>query len=73
MRIKMLVSPQRAILGCHLIGPQALILIHEVLPVMRINKNDVRILAETIHIHPALSEVILVAARKAVHELALHF
>ena len=64
-RIKMLTSPQGRILGCHLIGPQASVLIHEVLPVMRI-KNDVRILAETVHIHPALSEVILDAARKCV-------
>ena len=70
-RIKLLISPQGSILGCHLIGPQASVLIHEVLPVLRIKKDNVRILAETIHIHPALSEVILDAARKAVDRLTL--
>jgi dihydrolipoamide dehydrogenase len=63
-RTKLLVSKQGAILGCHLIGPQASTLIHEVLPVLAF-KNDVRVLVETIHIHPALSEVILAAARHA--------
>ena len=71
-RIKLLISPQGTILGCHLIGPQASVLIHEVLPVMRIKKDNVRILAETIHIHPALSEVILNAALKAIDKLAFH-
>lgn len=63
-RTKLLVSKQGAILGCHLIGPQASTLIHEVLPVLAF-KNDVRVLVDTIHIHPALSEVILAAARHA--------
>jgi mycothione reductase len=63
-RTKLLVSRQGALLGCHLIGPQATTLLHEVLPVMQI-KNDVRVLAETIHVHPGLSEVILEAARRA--------
>ena len=69
-RTKMLLSPKGQLLGCHLIGPQASVLLHEVLPVMRV-KNDVRVLADTIHIHPALSEVILVAAQKAMDQLNL--
>jgi mycothione reductase len=63
-RTDLLVSRQGALLGCHLIGPQATTLLHEVLPVMQI-KNDVRVLADTIHVHPGLSEVILEAARRA--------
>jgi dihydrolipoamide dehydrogenase len=63
-RTKLLVSKQGAVLGCHLIGPQATTLLHEVLPVLHV-KNDVRVLAETIHVHPGLSEVIQEAARRA--------
>ncbi len=70
-RTKLLVSQEGAILGCHLIGPQASTILHEVLPVLQI-KNDVRVLAETIHIHPALSEVILAAARQAAEILCEH-
>jgi len=64
--VKFLVDKEsRKILGCHIIGDQASILIHEVLVAMMsddkysgTNDNIVR----TIHIHPALSEVVLRAA-----------
>jgi dihydrolipoamide dehydrogenase len=65
-RVKLLVDPRDyRILGCHLVGPEASTLLHEILPVMRI-ANDVRHIPDTIHIHPALGEVFLAAAVKAV-------
>lgn len=56
--VKALIDPKtRKILGCHIIGTDASILIHEVLVAMRngLTAND---LAKTIHVHPALSEVV---------------
>ncbi len=56
--VKILVNPRtRKILGCHILGSDASILIHEVLVAMR-NNLPVDALSETIHIHPALSEVV---------------
>jgi mycothione reductase len=45
------------ILGCHILGHEASTLIHEVLPIMK-NGGSVSDIANTIHVHPALSEVI---------------
>ncbi len=45
------------ILGVHIIGPEASTLIHEVLPVIR-SGGGVSEIKDTIHIHPALSEVV---------------
>ena len=65
-KVKLLVDPRdHRILGCHLVGPEASTLLHEVLPVMR-HMNDVRRIPETIHIHPALGEVLLAAAVAAI-------
>jgi dihydrolipoamide dehydrogenase len=65
-RVKLLVSPaDYSILGCHLVGPESSTILHQVMTVMRL-KNDVRELAETIHIHPALNECLFAAAVKAV-------
>ncbi|MEO5712349.1 MAG: FAD-dependent oxidoreductase [Luteolibacter sp.] len=65
-RTKLLISPaDHSILGCHLVGPEASTLLHQVMAVMRL-KNDVRELAEMIHIHPALNECLLAAAVKAI-------
>lgn len=64
-RTKLLVSPiDYSILGCHLIGPEASTLLHQVLAVMRL-KNDVRELAEMIYVHPALNECLMAAAVRA--------
>ncbi len=61
-RTKLLVDPEtHNILGCHLIGPEASTMIHEVLAVIRLD-NDVRHLKDLIHIHPALPEALLAAA-----------
>lgn len=68
-RTKLLVSPENhAILGCHLVGPEASTLIHQVITVMKLN-NDVRELAETIYVHPAINECLLAAAVKAVQAI----
>ena len=69
-RTKLLVSPNDyRILGCHLVGPDASTVLHELLPLMRV-KNDVREVAETMHIHPALPELLLEASVRAVQEVS---
>ncbi len=65
---KILVGRDGAILGCHIVGHQASILLHEVIPVMKW-RNDIRSLTEIIHIHPSLSEVVRGAARNAAREI----
>ncbi len=52
----------RKILGCHILGPNASILIHEVLIAMKSGKG-LDLLRNVVHIHPALSEVVQRAAR----------
>jgi dihydrolipoamide dehydrogenase len=46
------------IIGFHIFGPYASILIHEILPLMTAGMSYKKIL-DTIHIHPSLSELIL--------------
>jgi len=60
---KLLIAPDRQILGCHIVGQQASVLLHIVLPVMRW-RNDIQLLVDLIYIHPALAEVVRGAARK---------
>src|SRR5690606_13882357 len=55
--VKLLASKEGRILGCHIIGTHASILIHEVLIAMKLGA-DIHSLARTIHIHPSLSEVV---------------
>ncbi|MFB6174453.1 MAG: hypothetical protein ABEJ87_00570 [Candidatus Nanohalobium sp.] len=45
-------------LGCHIIGPHASSLIHEVLVSMRQGRGTVEEIQDTIHVHPALNEVV---------------
>ncbi len=52
----------RKILGSHIIGTDASTLIHEVLVYMRIGDGTIDNIKDTIHIHPALSEVVARAA-----------
>lgn len=71
-RTKLLVSPEDySILGCHLVGPEASTLIHQVITVMKL-KNDVRELADTIFVHPALNECLLDAAVQAIRKVRAH-
>lgn len=60
--VKLLVSKKEGkILGCHIIGSHASVLIHEVLVAMRAGL-PVDAISKTVHIHPALSEVVSRAA-----------
>ena len=47
----------KQILGCHIIGPDASSIIHEVIIAMK-NKIKANEVARTVHIHPALPEVV---------------
>ena len=68
-RTKLLVSPDDyRILGCHLVGPDAATVIHQVLAVMKL-KNDVREIAGMMYVHPALPELLLDAAVQVIKEV----
>jgi len=56
--VKVLASPEGEILGCHIIGPDASSIIHEVLVAMKAGTGKVSDIKDTIHIHPALNEVV---------------
>lgn len=66
--VKFLVDKKdKKILGCHIIGSHASILIHEVLVAMKADANNnnggtIDNITKTIHIHPSLSEVVARAA-----------
>jgi dihydrolipoamide dehydrogenase len=59
---KVLVSDTDEILGAHIVGPEASTLIHEVSTAVAAGA-DATTVAETIHVHPALSEVVQGAFR----------
>jgi mycothione reductase len=61
---KLLVAPDHKILGCHIVGCQASVLLHAVIPVMKW-RNDIHSLVDIIYVHPSLAEVVRGAARKA--------
>ncbi len=55
----------KEILGCHILGPEASTLIHEVCVAMKADrKKALENIRNTIHVHPALSEVVQRAAWK---------
>ena len=61
--VKILVASDTGkILGCHILGTDASTLIHEVLVAMRSGDGTIGNLTRTVHIHPALSEVVQRAA-----------
>lgn len=60
--VKFLVDEKDKVLGCHIIGPEASILIHEVLVAMKSAGGTLSDISNTVHIHPALSEVVQRAA-----------
>lgn len=61
---KILMAPDGTLLGCHIVGEQASVLIHEVVPIMKWRPH-VTSLTDVIHVHPALSELVRNTARKA--------
>ena len=68
-RTKFIINPNTyEILGCHLIGPDASTMMHQILAVIHLD-NDIRHLKEMLYIHPALSEAILPAAVEAVKKV----
>ena len=57
--VKVLAEPDsEEILGCHIIGSDASTLIHEVMLVASAGSGTVSEVADAIHIHPALNEVV---------------
>ena len=63
--VKVLIDPKtRKFLGCRILGTEASTLIHEVIVAMRNNLTADQVL-NTVHIHPALSEVVQRAINNA--------
>ena len=62
--VKLIVDKKsKEILGCHIIGPEASVLLHEVCVAMKAGKNKaLDLLRDTVHVHPALNEVVQRAA-----------
>ncbi|MFC7131196.1 dihydrolipoyl dehydrogenase [Haloferax chudinovii] len=56
--VKVIIDLDGEILGCHIIGPDASNLIQEVVVAMKAGSGTVRDIRQSVHIHPALSEVV---------------
>ncbi|MAT03324.1 MAG: mycothione reductase [Acidimicrobiaceae bacterium] len=56
------------LLGAHIIGPQASILIHQLIQGMKFNQTVSDLAQGFLYVHPALSEVVENALIKAMHE-----
>ncbi len=56
--VKPLIDLEGEILGCHIVGPEASDLIQEVVVAMTAGSGTVRDIRQSVHIHPALSEVV---------------
>jgi len=56
--LKAIIDLDGRILGCHIIGPEASDLIQEVVVAMKAGSGTVQDIRESVHIHPALSEVV---------------
>jgi len=56
--VKVLIDLDGEILGCHIVGPEASNLVQEVVVAMKAGSGTVRDIRESVHIHPALSEVV---------------
>ncbi len=62
--VKVLASEDGEILGCHILGPDASTLIHQVIVAMTSGSGTVDDIKDTVHIHPALNEVVERAFQK---------
>ncbi len=51
-------ADSQRILAAHIVGPQASILIHEIIPLMNTKDGSYGPISDMMHIHPALSEVV---------------
>ncbi|WP_436930705.1 dihydrolipoyl dehydrogenase [Halosimplex halobium] len=56
--VKAIVDLEGEILGCHIVGPDASSLVQEVVVAMKAGSGTVRDIRESVHIHPALPEVV---------------
>jgi dihydrolipoamide dehydrogenase len=56
--VKMLIDLDGEILGCHIVGPDASTLIQEVVVAMKAGSGTVQDIRESVHVHPALPEVV---------------
>lgn len=56
--VKVIVDPEGEILGFHIMGPEASDLVQEVVVAMKARSGTVRDIRQSVHIHPALSEVV---------------
>jgi dihydrolipoamide dehydrogenase len=66
------------IVGAHIVGPYASVLIHEIIPLMYTAKQSAQPLLDSMHIHPALNEVVERAFRSLMppehyHHLLGHY
>lgn len=59
--VKILTDKEGKILGCHILGAHASDLIHEATLAMRLGAT-IHDIADTVHAHPSLSEILLAAA-----------
>ncbi len=59
--VKAISAPDGEILGCHIVGPQAATLLHEVVVAMDSADGTVDDVAGPVHVHPALNEVVYAA------------
>jgi dihydrolipoamide dehydrogenase len=77
--VKVIVEQEtQKILGAHIVGAQASVLIHEIIPLMYTQNQSATPILESIHIHPALSEVVERAFRSLMppehyHHLLGHY
>jgi dihydrolipoamide dehydrogenase len=55
---KVIAAPDGEVLGCHIVGPEASTLIHEVAVATARGDGTVADVTETIHVHPAMNEVV---------------
>ncbi len=56
--VKVLIEPNGEVFGCHILGPEASNLIEEVVVAMNAGTGTVWDIRESVHVHPALSEVV---------------
>jgi dihydrolipoamide dehydrogenase len=56
--VKAIVGLDGEILGCHVVGPDASTLVQEAVVAMKAGSGTVRDIRESIHVHPALPEVV---------------
>jgi len=67
--VKVLASPDGELLGCHLVGHEASMLVHEATLAVR-HGLSVEDVADTIHVHPSMNKVLESAFRDAASKLA---